>query len=193
MRLPRGDVRYHVPRDRSPVPAVLLGALVVLTLVPAQLSIAGQTARPAPSAAVGAAQPADPADGPRTTGPGPSAGTGAPATDRPAGPPAQVEVAFAVGEDSPSGDTDALLGPVVRAVLADPTTRVRVVGHAEDSDDPVLEEQLSLRRAQTVLGLLVERGMPPGRADVFGAGAAEAGRAPTGTDRRVSVEVLPGG
>ncbi len=97
-----------------------------------------------------------------------------------------------MGEDVPSGDADALLGPLVAALLADPTTRVRVVGHAEDSNDPVLEEQLSSRRAQTVLDLLTARGLPPGRADVLAVGAAEAGRSRSGTDRRVTVEVVPG-
>jgi outer membrane protein OmpA-like peptidoglycan-associated protein len=77
-------------------------------------------------------------------------------------------------------------------LLADPTTRVRVVGHAEPSNDPVLEEQLSLRRAETVLRLLVDRGIPAARADVEGAGAAETGRSLSGTDRRATIEVVRG-
>ncbi len=106
--------------------------------------------------------------------------------------PRPVEVTFAAGSDTPTGDTDALLGPVVQALLADPGTRVRVVGHAAASNDPVLEEQLSRSRAETVADLLADRGVPAGRADVSGAGAAEAGASMSGTDRRVTVEVVRG-
>ena len=51
----RTAVRYHVPRDRSPVPPVVVGALVVLTLVAAQLSLAVEPSRPAPASSVAAA------------------------------------------------------------------------------------------------------------------------------------------
>ena len=81
---------------------------------------------------------------------------------------------------------------MVEALLADPATRVRVTGHAEDSNDPVLEEQLSLRRAETVLDLLADRGIPAARGEVVGAGATQAGGSVSGTDRRVTVEVVGG-
>jgi len=190
VRRPRGAVRYHVPRERSPVPALLVGALVVLTLVSAQLSLVGESTGTASGGTaagveVDVHEPADNDGGARGAGPG-----GASTAPADAGLPQPVEVTFDVGSDEPAGDADALLGPVVEALLADPTTRVRVVGHAEQSRDPVLEEQLSLRRAETVLGLLVARGMPRGRADVLAAGATEVGRSVSGTDRRVTVQVV---
>lgn len=198
MRLPRGPVRYHAPRERSPVPALVVGAAVVVTLVSAQLAIAAEPAGSSP--AVGAAAATQVAESPDGA---PTATEASPSTDPPSTAPAetavdgddsppQVELSFAVGADAPSGDAGALLGPVIEALLADPATRVRVVGHAAPSNDPVLEEQLSLSRAETVLDLLQERGIAADRADVVGAGAAEAGQSSSGIDRRVTVEVVTG-
>lgn len=202
MPRPRTAVRYHVPRDRSPVPPLVVGALVVTTLVGAQLSLAAEPPRPAPtsSAAAVASGPTTepgPAPGPEVSGSPTAAEAGsgdasASTAGEAGGLPDPVEVTFDVGADAPSRDAEALLAPVVEALLADPTTRVRLVGHAEPSNDPVLEEQLSLSRAQAVLELLAGRGVPPDRADLVGVGATETGRSPSGTDRRVTVRVVGG-
>lgn len=194
MSVTRGTVRYHVPRERSPVPAVVVGVLAVVTLVSAQLAVAGDgSGTAAAGTQVQTAAPASDVTPPQSTAPQSTAPQSTAAQSAPReddGLPPEVEMTFDVGSDAPSGDADALLRRVVQALLDDPTTRVRVVGHAEASNDPVLEEQLSLRRAETVLALLTARGVPPARAEVLGAGATEAGRSLSGTDRRVTVEVI---
>ncbi|MFC3687237.1 OmpA family protein [Aquipuribacter hungaricus] len=228
-----GGARYHEPRDRSPVPAVLVGALVVVTLVSAQVSVAGGGGTAGTVAAgqeqaetqqTGQAQPDQGQPAPDQTGleqtdqaeptqeetgeAGPSGEQTGPAspgatddatdeatdaaTEDTTGLPRPVEVTFEVGSDEPAGDAEALLRPLVEALLDDPSARVRVVGHASPSNDPVLEEQLSLRRAETVLDVLADEGLPAGRADVVAAGSTQAGRSVSGTDRRVTVEVVPG-
>jgi len=156
----------------------------VLTLVSAQLALVGDPDGTAPRGGAAAGGPA--AGRPVAD---PSAPEDEPSSSA-AGLPLTVEVTFGVGSDAPAGDADAVLGPVVEALRAEPARRVRVVGHAESSNDPVLEEQLSLRRAETVVGLLVTRGIPRDRADVNAAGATQAGRSVSGTDRRVTVEVV---
>ena len=185
MRKSRGDVRYHVPRERSPVPALLVGVLVVTTLVAAQVWLVADPGgigrgEVGPAGTAVAARAAS-VDGVSATPDGP---------DLSSGLPVAVELTFDVGSDAPAGDADAVLGPVLDALRVDPSRRVRVVGHAERSNDAVLEEQLSLRRAETVVGLLVARGVPRERADVNAAGATQVGRSLSGTDRRVTVEVV---
>lgn len=194
----RDSVRYHDPRERSPVPAVLVAVLVLVTTVSAQLSLAGGWGWTAPLSTA-AADPGDgfaTPDGDRAGQPSqdeapPGGGAGEVGSAVP-DPRLQVELTFDTGSDVPAGDPAGVLGPVVAALLVDPMTRVRVVGHAEPSGDPVLEEQISLRRAGTVVALLEERGVPAERIEVYGAGASETGLSVAGTDRRVSVSVLSG-
>jgi outer membrane protein OmpA-like peptidoglycan-associated protein len=73
----------------------------------------------------------------------------------------------------------ANLRPDLRPVLdqfaqgLDPGTRVLVVGHTDSTGSQVLNEQLSLQRAQTVRDYLYSRGVPAARLEVAGRAALE--------------------
>ncbi len=116
---------------------------------------------------------------PEPSSPGPAGGLSA-------------ELLYDVGEQAPTSGAAAVLDRIAVALLEDPDATVRVVGHAGQSNDPVLEQQLSLQRALGVVDLLVRRGVPTSRVQVVAAGASEADGSPPADNRRVTLEVQAG-
>ncbi|WP_380164952.1 OmpA family protein [Jannaschia sp. R86511] len=185
-------VRYHAPRRREPGPVVGVAASLLIVLVGAQLALTWDGDEGGDAEDVGALGAVSTAG---TAGSG-GAGAADPPGTASSGPPraavpSRVEVPFGAGQDAPEPGTADLLDDVAVLVLADPAATVTVVGHAEASNDPDLEKQLSLQRALRVVDLLGRRGVPAERVQVVAAGATRAGEAAAG-NRRVTVEVAPG-
>lgn len=80
---------------------------------------------------------------------------------------------FAPGSVRYDGSNAPTLDRVVDLMRQHPETRVVVVGHTDSRGDDVLNERLSMQRAEAVRSALVERGIDPSRIDVDGAGEAE--------------------
>ncbi|MGJ7441791.1 OmpA family protein [Aquipuribacter sp. MA13-6] len=179
-------IRYHAPRRREPGPVVGVAASLLILLVAGQLALAPSARDDGDAAAV-----AGPVVSP-TTSSEPVAADDATDDGSTAAGAAVVELRFDSGADTPSpGAADALDG-VADDLLGDPAATVRVIGHAEPSNDRDLEKQLSLERALRVVDLLGRRGVPAERVEVVAAGATQAEEAEADDNRRVTVEVTPG-
>lgn len=174
-------IRYHAPRRREAGPVVGVAASLLILLVAAQLALS-PSGRDADDAAlpVPAADLTTTSSEPVAAGAAPTAGT------------AVVELRFDSGADTPSPGAADVLDEVATEVLGDPAVTVRVIGHAEASNDRDLEKQLSLERALRVVDLLGRRGVPAERVEVVAAGATQATGAEGEDNRRVTVEVATG-
>jgi len=86
-----------------------------------------------------------------------------------------------------------VLTQVRDAMAADPTLRLRLVGHTDSQGTPATNLPLSQRRAAAVAGWLAQNGVPPARLAAEGRGqgqpiadnATDAGRS---LNRRVEAE-----
>ncbi len=176
-------IRYHAPRRREPGPVVGVAVSLLILLVAAQLALApsGRDGGTAATVAVPPVIRTTPSTEPLGAG-GAGAAAGA----------AVVELTFDSGADTPSPGAADVLDQVADEVLGDPAATVRVIGHAEASNDRDLEKQLSLERALRVVDLLGRRGVPAERVEVVAAGATQAAEAEAQDNRRVTVEVTPG-
>jgi outer membrane protein OmpA-like peptidoglycan-associated protein len=106
------------------------------------------------------------------------------------------DILFAVDSASLRPDLTADLSAVARSLLNYPDTTVQVVGHTDNTGSAAYNRDLSLRRANSVAGILRSNGVPGGRIQTFGQGfdrpvasnATEAGRA---QNRRVEIIIRP--
>ncbi|WP_336922197.1 OmpA family protein [Aquipuribacter sp. SD81] len=210
---PRWPVRFHEPRARSPWPAVATGVLSLAVLVPVQVALVDRAldpgaagggtavAAPPPTPAV----PTGPTQGPGETSAGASDGPARPGPSDAPGETSRSSEEEAVPEASAAAaqtvvvsfDTGAVTVPEADLDRLDdlvsdagPSSRFVVTGFAEPSGDAVLEDQLSLGRAEAVVEVLLAEGVDAQRVRTVAAGAADP--APPGTPpRRVSVELVP--
>jgi outer membrane protein OmpA-like peptidoglycan-associated protein len=81
------------------------------------------------------------------------------------------DISFAVN----SAAIEPRLRPVLDAFAQglDPRTRVRIVGHTDNTGSDAINDPLSLRRAESVRGYLEDRGVAGGRIEVAGRGSRE--------------------
>ena len=92
---------------------------------------------------------------------------------------ADDQLRVAVPSDISFALNSASLEPRLRPVLdafaqgLDNGTRVRVVGHTDNTGSDAINDPLSLRRAESVRNYLQDRGVSPTRIDVAGRGARE--------------------
>jgi outer membrane protein OmpA-like peptidoglycan-associated protein len=103
----------------------------------------------------------------------------------PARAPAAQALTFAWGEAMLGPELQVTLDDLARAMRADPGTTLQLVGHADGTGDPALNEDLSRERAAAVKAYLVVEGVSEERIVVLAQGssrpvasnATEAGRA----------------
>lgn len=105
------------------------------------------------------------------------------------------KVLFGSDLDSLNAQSEEIVERVGRALLAVDIQRVRVDGHTDSSGQNAYNEQLSLRRANSVVKALSEAGMRPENIQVRGLGSREpvasnATRAGRTENRRVSIIVI---
>lgn len=104
------------------------------------------------------------------------------------------DVTFDPVTGEPSESRTAVLNAVAAAVLEAGDLPIAVVGHAEPSDSPGVEQSIGLQRAQAVELSLRLRMVPRELLVTESAGAGEVADADAGAgNRRVSFRVLPPG
>jgi len=194
-------IRYHAPRRREPGPVLGVAASLLILLVAGQVSLASMleqgvdesVAAPAATATTSATAMTSPSVAALPTATAPPSTTDGPPAPAVTGA-AVVELTYGSGADTPDPGAGDLLDEVADELLDDPAAVVRVVGHAEPSNDPDLEKQLSLERALRVVDLLGRRGVPPARVQVVAAGATEAEAPGDGAlvNSRVTLEITSG-
>lgn len=192
-------VRYHAPRRREPGPVLGVAASLLVLLVAGQVSLASardDAGDAVPVSAPAATAPASPSTD-DATGDATGGSTGdatADVTGETAEGAAVVELTFDSGADTPEPGAEDLLDQVAGRLRDDPDAMVRIVGHAEPSNDPDLEKQLSLERALRVVDLLGLRGVPSERVQVVAAGSTQAPSSDDGEagNSRVTLEVTSG-
>lgn len=111
-------------------------------------------------------------------------------------PPAPMSfvVYFVFAQDELTEDSRKEFEPVLQELARRPAAEITVIGHADQAGPERINETLSLRRAERVKELLLQRGVRPDRIIAVGRGAREpAIRAPEGTsgarNRRVEISV----
>ena len=81
-------------------------------------------------------------------------------------------IQFDTNEATLKPESGATLAEIVKALSADPTLRLYVVGHTDDVGNLEYNMALSERRAQTVVAALTEAGISPSRLTPLGVGPA---------------------
>jgi outer membrane protein OmpA-like peptidoglycan-associated protein len=102
------------------------------------------------------------------------------------------DISFDVGSAAIKPQLRAVLDPFVASLRDDPTARVTIVGHTDNTGSDALNDRLSVERADSVRDYIVTRGVAAGRIETAGRGerepvadnATEAGRA---KNRRVEI------
>ncbi len=91
--------------------------------------------------------------------------------------PVQLSVAetvqFGTGEAALREQYEPLIALAVELLTNQPDARLSVIGHTDDVGDVTLNEELSLRRATTVMDEIVARGIDAGRLTALGRGESE--------------------
>jgi outer membrane protein OmpA-like peptidoglycan-associated protein len=77
---------------------------------------------------------------------------------------------FRISSATLTPESTAVLDRLVAAVKSCPTTRLRIEGHTDSDGDPAENQELSERRAQSVLQYLTRAGVEPGRLTAVGLG-----------------------
>lgn len=110
------------------------------------------------------------------------------------------DISFATGSASIKPELRAVLDPFASSLRGDPSARVVIIGHTDNTGSDAVNNPLSLERAHSVRDYIVTRGVTSSRVDTAGRGerepiasnASEAGRA---KNRRVEIllsEQAPG-
>ena len=102
------------------------------------------------------------------------------------------DISFDTGSAAIKPQLRAVLDPFASSLRDDPTARLLIVGHTDDTGSPAVNNPLSVERAQSVRDYLVTRGVAASRVETAGRGerepiasnANEAGRA---KNRRVEI------
>jgi outer membrane protein OmpA-like peptidoglycan-associated protein len=110
------------------------------------------------------------------------------------------DISFDTGSAAIKPPLRAVLDPFANSVRDDPTARLLIVGHTDNTGSPAINNPLSVERAQSVRDYLVTRGVAATQVETAGRGerepiasnATDAGRA---QNRRVEIllrEPAPG-
>lgn len=106
------------------------------------------------------------------------------------------DVLFATDSAALRPDLIASLGQVAQNLTTYPNSRIEVVGHTDNTGSAAYNMDLSQRRASSVAGVLIQRGVPSSRLVAYGRGfdvpvasnATPEGRA---LNRRVEIYIRP--
>jgi len=102
------------------------------------------------------------------------------------------DISFATGSASIKPELRAVLDPFASSLRGDPSARVVIIGHTDNTGSDAVNNPLSLERAHSVRDYIVTRGVTSSRVDTAGRGerepiasnASESGRA---KNRRVEI------
>lgn len=102
------------------------------------------------------------------------------------------DVSFDTGSAAIKPQLRGVLDPFAASLRDDPTARINIVGHTDNTGSAAINDPLSVARAQSVRDYLVDRGVSPARVETAGRGerepvadnSTEAGRA---RNRRVEI------
>ena len=102
------------------------------------------------------------------------------------------DVSFDTGSAAIKPQLRSVLDPFAASLRDDPTARINIIGHTDNTGGPAINGPLSVARAQSVRDYLVDRGVSASRVETAGRGerepvadnATEAGRA---RNRRVEI------
>jgi len=102
------------------------------------------------------------------------------------------DVSFDTGSAGIKPQLRSVLDPFAASLRDDPTARINIIGHTDNTGGPAINGPLSIARAQSVRDYLVDRGVAASRVETAGRGerepvadnATEAGRA---RNRRVEI------
>lgn len=83
------------------------------------------------------------------------------------------DVSFAVGSAAIEPRLRPVLDAFAHGLAGQPGMRVRIVGHTDSTGSDAINDPLSLRRAESVRDLLVDRGIRGDRIEVAGRGSRE--------------------
>ena len=108
--------------------------------------------------------------------------------------PAAYVLFFNFALDELSEDSRRAVGPVLSDIASRPAPEVTVIGHADQVGTEKANEALSLRRAERIREMLMQRGVAADRITVAGRGAREplvrgVDGAPEPRNRRVEIVV----
>jgi outer membrane protein OmpA-like peptidoglycan-associated protein len=88
-------------------------------------------------------------------------------------PPTTFMLYFITGTDELTPESKAELQNILAALKDRPLPDVLVIGHTDTVGDPIVNDQLSAQRAETVKGFLVDIGIPVTRIRTSGRGERE--------------------
>jgi len=102
------------------------------------------------------------------------------------------DVSFDTGSAAIKPQLRGVLDPFATSLRDDPTARINIVGHTDNTGTPAINDPLSVARAQSVRDYMVDRGVSASRVETAGRGerepvadnSTEAGRA---RNRRVEI------
>jgi outer membrane protein OmpA-like peptidoglycan-associated protein len=108
--------------------------------------------------------------------------------------PTAFVVYFVFGQDELTEESRKAFGPMLQDFAGRPAPEITVIGHADQAGPERINDTLSLRRAERVKEMLVQRGVGAERIVAVGRGSREpAVRAPEGVaeplNRRVEISV----
>ena len=102
------------------------------------------------------------------------------------------DISFDTGRADIKPELRSVLDSFANGLRDDPTTRVRIIGHTDNTGSDAINDPLSVQRARSVGSYLADRGISPERIEAIGRGehepiadnSTEAGRA---RNRRVEI------
>ena len=102
------------------------------------------------------------------------------------------DISFDTGRADIKPELRSVLDSFANGLRDDPTTRVRIIGHTDNTGSDAINDPLSVQRARSVGSYLADRGISPERIEAIGRGehepiadnSTEAGRA---KNRRVEI------
>ena len=83
------------------------------------------------------------------------------------------DISFDVGSATIKPELRAVLDPFVGSLRDDPTARVAIIGHTDNTGTDALNNRLSIERADSVRDYIVTRGVAAGRVETAGRGERE--------------------
>jgi len=83
------------------------------------------------------------------------------------------DISFDVGSAAIKPQLRAVLDPFVNSLHDDPTARVAIIGHTDNTGSDALNNRLSIERADSVRDYIVTRGVAAGRVETAGRGERE--------------------
>jgi outer membrane protein OmpA-like peptidoglycan-associated protein len=83
------------------------------------------------------------------------------------------DISFDVGSATIKPELRAVLDPFVGSLRDDPTARVAIIGHTDNTGSDALNNRLSIERADSVRDYIVTRGVAAGRVETAGRGERE--------------------